>query len=132
MIDQKINNSLKELEQSLRSLESARKQVERTVSSYDGLSSSTSDYVAEIGSLTAKVKELVAAIGTDYAQKSAAFDKDRQAVMDSVNSASQKLSEATDSFRNSLNNIESKLVRSLTINVVLAIALGIVIIIATR
>ena len=37
MIDQKINNSLRELEQSLKNIDSARKQVEKTISSYDGL-----------------------------------------------------------------------------------------------
>ena len=37
MIEEKINNSLKELEEGLKDIESARKQVEKTVSSYDGL-----------------------------------------------------------------------------------------------
>ena len=37
MIEEKINNSLKELEQGLREIESARKQVEKTVSSFVGL-----------------------------------------------------------------------------------------------
>ena len=31
MIDQRINDSLKELEQSLKNLDSARKQVEKTI-----------------------------------------------------------------------------------------------------
>ena len=37
MIDQRINDSLKELEQGLKNIDSARKQVERTINSYDGL-----------------------------------------------------------------------------------------------
>ena len=128
MIDQRINDSLKELEQGLKNIDSARKQVERTINSYDGLHNSTSEYVTQLGKLTTKIKELVAAIGTDYNQKVAAFEKDRKSVIDSANSASQKLSETTDSFRNSLNKVESRLNYSLAINFVLAIILGVVII----
>lgn len=128
MIDQRINDSLKELEQGLKNIDSARKQVEKTINSYDGLHNSTSEYVTQLGKLTTKIKELVAAIGTDYNQKVAAFEKDRKSVIDSANSASQKLSEATDSFRNSLNKVESRLNYSLAINFVLAIILGVVII----
>lgn len=128
MIDQRINDSLKELEQGLKNIDSARKQVERTINSYDGLHNSTSEYVTQLGKLTTKIKELVAAIGTDYNQKVAAFEKDRKSVIDSANSASQKLSGATDSFRNSLNKVESRLNYSLAINFVLAIILGVVII----
>ena len=124
MIDQRINDSLKELEQGLKNIDSARKQVEKTINSYDGLHNSTSEYVTQLGKLTTKIKELVAAIGTDYNQKVAAFEKDRKSVIDSANSASQKLSEATDSFRNSLNKVESRLNYSLAINFVLAIILG--------
>ena len=124
MIDQKINDSLKELEQGLKNIDSARKQVERTINSYDGLHNSTSEYVTQLRTLTTKVKELVTAIGVDYNQKVAAFDKDRKSVIESANSASQKLSEATDSFKNSLNMIETKLNYSLIINIILVIALG--------
>ena len=56
MIDQKINNSLKELEQSLKNIESARKQVEKTVNSYDGLNNTTSEYVTTLSTLTTNVK----------------------------------------------------------------------------
>lgn len=132
MIDQRINDSLKELEQSLKNIDSARKQVERTVNSYDGLYNSTSEYVAQLGELTTKAKELITAIGTDYNQKVSALDKDRKTIIDSANSAFLKLSEATDSFRNSLNKIESKLNYSLIINIVLAIALGGVIFFTTK
>lgn len=71
--------------------------------------------------MTTKVEELVAAIGTDYNQKVDVFEKDRKSVIDS---ASQNHSEATDSFRNSLNKIESKLNYSLITNIVLAIRIG--------
>ncbi len=132
MIDQRINDSLKELEQGLKNIDSARKQVERTINSYNGLHNSTYEYVTQLGNLTTKVKELVAAIGADYNQEVAAFEKDRKSVIDSANSASQKLSEATDTFGNSLNKIESKLNYSLIMNIVLAIVLGGVIFFTTK
>ena len=48
MIEEKINNSLKELEEGLKDIESARKQVEKTVSSYDGLTKTTAEYVTKL------------------------------------------------------------------------------------
>lgn len=48
MIDQRINDSLMELEQGLKNIDSARKQVERTVNSYEGLRNSTSEYVTQL------------------------------------------------------------------------------------
>lgn len=132
MIDQRINDSLKELEQSLKNLDSARKQVEKTIESYDGLHDSASEYVAQLKKITAKVEELIAAVGTDYKQKVEDFDKDCKSVVESANSASQKLSEATDSFNNSLNKIETKLNYSMMINIVLAIILGSIIVLFIR
>lgn len=132
MIDQRINDSLKELEQSLKNLDSARKQVEKTIESYDGLHDSASEYVAQLKKITAKVEELIAAVGTDYKQKVEDFDKDCKSIIESANSASQKLSEAADSFNNSLNKIEAKQNYSLIINVVLAIILGSIIVLFIR
>lgn len=132
MIDQRINDSLKELEQSLKDIDSARKQVENTINSYDGLQNSTSEYVAQLENLTAKVKELVTIVGKDYKQKVADFDKNCKSIIESANSASQKLSEATDSFNNSLNKIEAKQNYSLIINVVLAVILGSIIVLFIR
>ena len=132
MIDQRINDSLKELEQSLKNLDSARKQVEKTIESYDGLHDSASEYVAQLKKITAKVEELIAAVGTDYKQKVEDFDKDCKSVVESANSASQKLSEATDSFNNSLNTIEAKQNYSMMINIVLAIILGSIIVLFIR
>lgn len=132
MIDQRINDSLKELEQSLKKLDSARKQVEKTIESYDGLHDSASEYVAQLKKITTKVEELIAAVGTDYKQKVEEFDKDCKSIIESVKSASQKLSEATDSFNNSLNKIETKQNYSLIINVVLAVILGSIIVLFIR
>lgn len=132
MIDQRINDSLKELEQSLKNLDSARKQVEKTIESYDGLHDSASEYVAQLKKITTKVEELIALVGTDYKQKVEKFDKDCKSIIESANSASQKLSEATDSFNNSLNKIDAKQNYCMIINIVLAIILGGIILLFIR
>ena len=132
MIDQRINDSLKELEQGLKNIDSARKQVERTINSYDGLHNSTSEYVTQLGKLTTKVKELVTAIGTDYNQKSTAFDKDRKVIVDSANSAIHELSNSTETFKNSLNNVENKLKYSLIVNITLFVILGIIVFLTSK
>lgn len=132
MIDQRINDSLKELEQSLKNLDSARKQVEKTIESYDGLHDSVSEYVAQLEKITTKVEELIVVVGTDYTQKVEEFDKDCKSIIESANSASQKLSEVTDSFNNSLNKIEAKQNYSMIINIVLAIILGGIIVLFIR
>lgn len=132
MIDQRINDSLKELEQSLKDIDSARKQVENTINSYDGLQNSTSEYVAQLENLTVKVKELVTIVGKDYKQKVADFDKNCKSIIESANSASQNLSEATESFNNSLNKIDAKQNYCMIINIVLAIILGGIILLFIR
>lgn len=132
MIDQRINDSLKELEQGLKNIDSARKQVERTINSYDGLHNSTSEYVTQLGKLTTKVKELVTAIGTDYNQKATAFDQDRKVIVDSANSAIHELSNSTETFKNSLNNVENKLKYSLIVNIALFVILGIIVFLTSK
>lgn len=118
MIDEKINNSLRELEQGLKNVESARKQVERTVNSYDGLNSTTADYVNKLGVVTTKIKELIDSIGNDYDQKVKTFEKDRETVIKASNAATEKLSSATDEFKESLSEIQIKLKYSLIVNAV--------------
>lgn len=132
MIDQRINDSLKELEQGLKNIDSARKQVEKTVNSFDGLNGSTSEYISQLGTLTSKVKGLIAAIETDYNQKTAAFEKDRKSIIESVNSASQKLADATETFANSLNKIDTKLKYSMIVNAILFVILGVVVFLTAR
>ena len=132
MIDQRINDSLKELEQGLKNIDSARKQVERTINSYDGLHNSTSEYVTQLGKLTTKDKELVTAIGTDYNQKATAFDKDRKVIVDSANSAIHELSNSTEAFKNSLNNVENKLKYSLIVNITLFVILGMIVFLTSK
>ena len=132
MIDQRINDSLKELEQSLKNLDSARKQVEKTMESYDGLHDSVSEYVAQLEKITTKVEELIALVGTDYKQKVEEFDKDCKSIIESANSASQKLTEATEVFANSLNKIDTKLKYSMIVNAILFVVLGVVIFLTAR
>lgn len=132
MIDQRINDSLKELEQGLKNIDSARKQVEKTVNSFEGLNSSTSEYVSQLSVLTSKVKGLITAVETDYNQKTAAFEKDRKSIVESANSASQKLADATETFANSLNKIDTKLKYSMIVNAILFVILGLVVFLTAR
>lgn len=127
MIDEKINNSLKELEQGLKNIESARKQVEKTVNSYDGIKATTTDYVNKLGTITNKIQEIVDSIGKDYAKKVTEFEKDREIVINASNDATEKLSNATDEFNNSLSAIQTKLKYSLIVNAVSLVAIGIIV-----
>lgn len=132
MIDQRINDTLKELEQALINIDSARSQVEKTVNSFDGLNSSTSEYVSQLGALTTKVKGLIEAIETDYNQKTATFEKDRKSIIESANSASKKLADATETFANSLDKIDTKFKYSMLVNAILSVILGLIIFLTAR
>lgn len=125
MIEDKINNSLRELEQGLKNVESARKQVEKTVNSYNGLNKTTAEYVSQLGVITTKVKELVDSIGNDYNLKVKAFEKDRDAVIKASIVATDKLSDATEDFKNSLFEINKKLKYGLIVNVVTLVAIAV-------
>lgn len=127
MIDEKINNSLRELEQGLKNVESARKQVEKTVKSYDGLNSTTAEYVSKLGTITTMIQEVVDAIGKDYSQKVKAFEKDRETIINESNVATKELSNATEMFKGSLFDIQTKLKYCLIVNMVLFIAIGTII-----
>ena len=134
MIDDKINNSLRQLEQGLINIESARKQVEKTVKSYDGLNKTTGEYVTKLGNLTSKVQELADSIRNDYQEKVRAFEKDRNAIINTSNAAIEKLTKATEMFKDSLSEIKTKLKYNIIINVVslLAIITIIIILFLTR
>ena len=124
MIDEKINKTLKELEQGLKDVESARKQVERTVSSFSNLNTTTLDYVNKLGTITTKVQELVDNVGKDYAQKVNDFERDRDKILKSTQVATEKLSSATDGFNDSLYAIENRLRYSLIINIISLVIIG--------
>ena len=118
MIDERINNSLRELEQGLKNVESARKQVEKTVNAYNDLKNTTSAYVSQLNVISAKVKELVHLVGNDYDQKVKTFEKDRDSIITASNAAIEKLSTATEEFKDSLFKIQTKLKYSLVVNIV--------------
>ena len=126
MIDEKINKTLKELEQGLQDVESARKQVERTVSSFSNLNTTTLEYVSKLGTITTKVQELVGYVGKDYAQKVKDFEKDREAVIKSSNAATEKLSNATEEFKESLFEIQTKLKYSLIVNAISFVIIAVI------
>ena len=132
MIDEKINNSLRELEQGLKSMESARKQVEKTVNSYDGLNSTTAEYVSKLGTITTKIQELVDTIGKDYSQKVKAFEKDRETVINASTAATEKLSKASEEFKDSLVDIKTKLKYSLITNAVLLVAIAAIVLLLSK
>ena len=132
MIDEKINKTLKELEQGLKDVESARKQVERTVSSFSNLNSTTLEYVDKLGTITTKVQELVDNIGKDYIQKVKDFEKNRETVIKSSNAAIEKLSNATEEFKDSLVDIQTKLKYSLIVNAVSLVAIAVIIFLLVR
>lgn len=132
MIDEKINKTLKELEQGLKDVESARKQVERTVSSFSNLNSTTLEYVDKLGTITTKVQELVDNIGKDYIQKVKDFEKNRETVIKSSNAAIEKLSNATEEFKDSLVDIQTKLKYSLIVNAVSLFAIAAIIFLLMR
>jgi methyl-accepting chemotaxis protein len=132
MIDEKINKTLKELEQGLQDVESARKQVERTVSSFSNLNTTTLEYVSKLGTITTKVQELVGYVGKDYAQKVKDFEKDREAVIKSSNAATEKLSNATEEFKDSLFEIQTKLKYSLMVNAVSLVVIGTIVLLLLK
>ena len=123
MIDDKINRSLKELEQGLKNVESARKQVEKTVNAYDGLNSTTTEYVNKLSIIATKVQDIVDSIGKDYAQKVESFEKDRDAIIKTSNDVTEKLSNATYEFRNTLSEVKTKLKYIIIINAVSFVAI---------
>ncbi len=116
MIDEKINTSLKELEQGLQNVESARKQVEKTVKSFDGLNTTTTEFVSKLGIITTKIQELVDSIGKDYAKKVKDFEKDRASITEASNVAIGELAKATNEYKDSFDDIDYKLKFSLLIN----------------
>lgn len=128
MIEEKINNSLKALEKELKDIESARKQVEMTVNSYDGFNKTTRDYVIKLGNIANKIQEIVDTIGKDYDQKVLDFEKERETIVKTATSASEKLSNATEEFKVSLFELKTKLKYSLILNALTLVAIIVIVI----
>lgn len=127
MIDERINNTLKELEQELRNIDSARKQVEKTVNSFDSLNSTTVEYVTNLGKITKNIQELVDGIGQDYKQRIEDFENDRNTIINNTKIAIEQLSNSTESFKNSLLGLKKKLQYSLIFSIVTIIAVCVLI-----
>lgn len=123
MIDEKINQTLSELEKNLRDVEAAKEQVNRTVSSFNELTRASQDYVGQLGSLTTEVKELVNSVHADYTRRVGALEKDREAIIQSSKDASKELSDATNDFKHSLSKITSLLIFNLALTGVFLIAI---------
>jgi len=123
MIEEKINNSLKELENGLRDLESARKQVEKTIGSYEDLSKTTGEYANELGNIATKVQEIVDSIGKDYNLKIKEFERDRETIINASSDATEKISNAAEEFKNSLSILKTRLNYSIIINAISFIAI---------
>ena len=116
--------SLERMKSVLTDIQSAKQQVEKTVNSYDGLNSTTAEYVSKLGTITTMIQEVVDAIGKDYSQKVKAFEKDRETVIKASNAATEKLSNATEEFKVSLFEIQTKLKYSLIVNAVSLVAIA--------
>ncbi len=123
MIEEKINNSLKELENGLKDLESARKQVEKTIGSYENLSKTTREYANELGNIATKAQEIVDSIGKDYNFKIKEFERDRDTIINASNDATEKIINAAEEFKNSLSILKTRLNYSIIINVISFIAI---------
>ena len=60
----------------------------------------------------------------DYSQKVKAFEKDRETVINAATAATEKLSNASEEFKDSLVDIQTKLKYSLIVNAVSLVAIA--------
>ena len=114
MIDEKINQTLSELENSLRNIDSARQQVENTVNSYSGLKVATSDYVRSLSSINDNLQELVTAIDKDYRSKAESFDKDRKNISESCQATISAINKSVEDITNKVSSNIDKIHRQFT------------------
>ena len=119
-----LMKSLERMKSVLTDIQSAKQQVEKTVNSYDGLNATTAEYVSKLGTITTKIQELVDVIGKDYSLKVKAFEKDRETVINASTTATERLSNATEEFKDSLVEIQTKLKYSLIVNAVSLVAVA--------
>lgn len=124
--------SLERMKSVLTDIESAKQQVEKTVNSYDGLNSTTTEYVKKLGAISPKIQELIDAIGKDYSQKEKTFEKDRETIINVSIAATEKLSNATEDFKNSLVDIQTKLKYSLIVNAVSLVVIGTIVLLLLK
>lgn len=127
MIDDKINESLKEIERELQNVKSARNQVDSTVASYEALKNATSSYVTSMNNIKEEVTKLVKVVGDDYKGITADFKKQQGEIHAMAKSALESISEAATqvetSVANSIKSIQTKLTIALVINTLTIIAI---------
>lgn len=123
MIDEKINNSLKELESQLKNVEAARKQVEKTVNSFDGINNSTQKYVSSLSEIKKTLDSIVEQIGKDYVKKVSEFEKDRHEIIESSKKTIKGIDDVTNNVTELLatnaNLLQKKLTYTLILNVII-------------
>lgn len=128
MIDDKINNSLKEIERELQNISSARTQVDKTVASYEELKIATASYTKSLNNVKEELTSLVNTIRIDYKEIISDFKKQQKDIATVSQSTLDSLSEASEhvkmSVSASINSIQKKLIVSIILNVVI---IGIVI-----
>lgn len=122
MIDERINNTLKALEQSLKDINSAKQQVDDTVSSYKSLGSKTGEFVNATGTLSTNVTKLIKLVESDYNKRAESLEKDRKTIVESANSATQKLSDAAQEYQDTLNQINAKGKYNLILNALILLS----------
>lgn len=127
MIDDKINESLKEIERELQNVKSARNQVDSTVASYEALRIATSSYVTSMNNIKEEVTKLVKVVGDDYKGITTDFKKQQGEIQAMAKSALESISEAATqvetSVANSIKSIQTKLTIALVINTITIIAI---------
>lgn len=119
MIDDKINNSLKELENQLKNVEAARNQVEKTVNSFDEINNSTKEYVSSLSEIKSKLDNIIILIEQDYNNKVSEFEKDRVEIIKSSMNAIRKIEEVTNSVTELLALNANLLQKKLTYTLIL-------------
>lgn len=128
MIDDKINNSLKEIERELQNISSARTQVDKTVASYEELKIATASYTKSLNNVKEELTSLVNTIRIDYKEIISDFKKQQKDIATVSQSTLDSLSEASEHVKKSvsasINSIQKKLIVSIILNVVI---IGIVI-----
>ena len=127
MIDDKINDSLKEIERELQNVRSARNQVNSTVASYEALRTATSSYVNSLNNIKEEVTKLVKVVGEDYKGITIDFKKQQNEIQEKAKSTLESISKATEQVQNSvasnIKSLQTKLTLALVINILTIIAI---------
>ena len=127
MIDDKINKALTELEANLRSVRSANDQVNNTVNAYKALAASTTAYADSLSVIKDSVEKLVRAVGNDYDNKVAEFDKDRNQIVTSCNQGiadvNRTIQDAKQAFDDNIKQIHNKFTYVLVLNGIILLSI---------